>query len=112
MTLSSTDSSEAIADAEDGIRVTELFDAEAATPGGVFGAVLSAYYRQGKEAGYDQAVKDMLAALVPMTEEFLRHEAAPSPELRKFVYGFGALVEQYLTRLSSGGPFVEGGLGI
>ena len=95
-----------------GIEVTELPDIEVSASDGVFGAVLSAYRHEGFEAGRAQALQEVLSALVPLTEEFLRRHPYAAPELRKFVYSFGESLEKHLMWISSSNGFVEGGLGI
>jgi len=112
MTLTESRNQLSSDDPDNGIRVSELPDDANGAAAGVFEAVLSAYFRQGHEAGYKRAANDILASIVPIAEEFLRAQSAPSQELRRFVYTFTEAVERHVADLSAAGHYVEGGLGI
>ena len=79
--------------------------------GEVFDGVLGAYRQEGYDAGYRRAVNDLLADFVLISNEFIRSQPTPIPELRQALRAF----EEHLERAagaSSSKHFVDGGLGI
>ncbi len=89
--------------------------------GGIFSGLLDAYERRGFERGYRQAVHDVMASLVWLTEEFLRDRAAgegasgtaESPaDLRRLAYAFEEHLERHLQSMSHDSGYVSEGLGI
>ncbi|HSI34607.1 MAG: hypothetical protein ACAI43_02945 [Phycisphaerae bacterium] len=78
------------------------------------GGLWSIYYRRGYEDGYRQVARDLLGALVTISEEFIkaRGAAAKSDESRRLVYAFEHHLEQQIEQIAGQAGFVEGGLGI
>lgn len=70
------------------------------------------YFNLGYEAGYKQALSDLLDALVPMCEEFIRVQPGRAEDVRKLLYPFEAHLERRILGMKPDGTFVEGGLGI
>jgi hypothetical protein len=70
------------------------------------------YFDHGYEAGYKQAVSDLLSKLVPLSEQFIDIHPGRAEELRKLLYPFEQYLEQRISRMSPDGVFVEDGLGI
>jgi len=77
------------------------------------GQVIGAYRREGFDAGYRQASRDLLACLVLNSEQFLseRPEGARQ-ELRRVLYAFVDRLERQLDQNWRERGYVEGGLGI
>jgi hypothetical protein len=84
------------------------------TESGALGGLWSIYYRRGYEDGYRQVVRDLLGALVTISEEFIkaRGAAGKSDESRRLVYAFEHHLEQQIEQIAGQAGFVEGGLGI
>lgn len=70
------------------------------------------YFDHGYDAGYRQAVADLLRGLVATSEEFIHATPGRSDDLRKLVYAFEQHLEARISRMSPDSGFVEGGLGI
>ena len=70
------------------------------------------YFDHGYEAGYRQAVTDLLEALQPLSESFLAGQDARAEEWRKMLYPFEAYLEKHIATMTPDHDFVEGGLGI
>jgi hypothetical protein len=70
------------------------------------------YFDHGYEAGYRQAVSDLLAALQPLSESFLAGQGARAEEWRKMLYPFEAYLEKRIASMGPDHDFVEDGLGI
>jgi hypothetical protein len=70
------------------------------------------YFDHGYEAGYRQAVNDLLDALQPLSETFLAGQGERAEEWRKMLYPFEAYLEKRIATMSPDHDFVEGGLGI
>ena len=70
------------------------------------------YFNHGFEAGYRQAVRDLLSDLTALSEEFMSTRPEPRDELDRVVYPFEDYLQKRLERLTPDGHFVEGGLGI
>jgi hypothetical protein len=70
------------------------------------------YFDHGYEAGYRQAVNDLLEALQPLSESFLAGQGSRAEEWRKMLYPFEAYLEKRMATMSPDHDFVEGGLGI
>ena len=68
-------------------------------------------FDHGYEAGYRQAVNDLLAELLPWSERFIDAQPGRAEDLRKLLYPFEAYLEQRIARMSPESEF-EGGLGI
>ena len=79
---------------------------------GILSAVLGVYREQGFERGYERALQDLLASLVPVTEQHLRQQGHPSGEARRLVYGYIEFLENYIRRVSEEAGYVSEGLGI
>jgi hypothetical protein len=70
-------------------------------------------FSHGYDAGYRQAVQDLLEALQPMSERFIdAQQAGRAEELRKLLYPFEAYLAQRISKMTPDSGFVEGGLGI
>ena len=69
-------------------------------------------FDHGYDAGYRQAVNDLLAALQPLSERFLDGQGTRADELRKLLYPFEAYLEKRIAEMGPDRDFVEGGLGI
>ena len=94
------------------IGVTEVSDRPSDhVASGSLDGLVTAYLHLGREEGYQRAINEMLASIVPIAERFLRQHPESSPELRKFVYAFGQSVEEHLNN-SRTTLYVDGGLGI
>jgi hypothetical protein len=78
------------------------------------GHVIDTYRREGFDAGYQKASRDLLACLVLNSEQFLseRPEGPARQELRRVLYAFVDRLERQLDRNWRERGFVEGGLGI
>jgi len=88
-------------------------DASGVDATGLIGEVLCLYRQEGYDDGYTRAVRDMLASLVFVSEEFLRQqEPSLSPDLRRALYAFAEHLEHRLASMSPRDWYVEGGLGI
>lgn len=70
------------------------------------------YFDHGYEAGYRQAVNDLLEALQPLSETFLAGQGARAEEWRKMLYPFEAYLEKRIATMTPDHDYVEGGLGI
>lgn len=79
---------------------------------GILSAVLDAYGDRGYERGYERAVQDLLASLVPLTEQYLRRTDEQSADARRLVYGYIESLEDHLRRASPDAGYVSEGLGI
>ncbi|HYE16983.1 MAG TPA: hypothetical protein VEA69_00945 [Tepidisphaeraceae bacterium] len=76
------------------------------------GGLWSIYYRRGYEDGYRQVARDLLGALVTISEEFIKARGAKSDESRRLVYAFEHHLERQIEQIAGQAGFVEGGLGI
>jgi hypothetical protein len=81
---------------------------------GALAGLWSIYYRRGYEDGYRQVARDILGALVTISEEFLKANrgAAKSDDPRRLVYAFESHLERQIEEIAGQAGFVEGGLGI
>lgn len=70
------------------------------------------YFSHGYDAGYRQAVGDLLAALLPLSEQFIGEQPSRAGELREVLYRFEAFLEDRLVEMTPDRSYVEGGLGI
>lgn len=70
------------------------------------------YFSHGYDAGYHQAVTDLLGALQPLSERFIRSKPSQAEALRKLLYPFEEFLEQRLVEMTPERSWVEGGLGI
>lgn len=70
------------------------------------------YFDHGYEAGYKQAITDLLAELVPWSERFIDNQSGRGDELRMLVYRFEDFLEGRISRMKPDGQYVEDGLGI
>ena len=70
------------------------------------------YFDHGYQAGYRQAVNDLLAALQPLSDRFLDRQGGRAEELRTLLYPFEAYLERRIAEMGPDRDFVEGGLGI
>lgn len=75
-------------------------------------ALPNVYFSHGYEAGYRQAVNDLLAALVPLSERFIDAHPGRAEDLRELVYPFERFLEQRISKMTPDADFVEDGLGI
>jgi hypothetical protein len=81
-------------------------------PPQLFAALIDAYREQGEQIGYRKAMRDVLDALVPLTERFLRQADDLSAEHRKLIYRYVELFEREVQTASLDAGYVTGGLGI
>ena len=81
---------------------------------GALAGLWSIYYRRGYEDGYRQVARDLLEALVTISEEFLRKNRSDgaSEDSRRLVYAFESHLERQIEVIAGQAGFVEGGLGI
>jgi hypothetical protein len=75
-------------------------------------ALIDAYRGQGEQIGYRKAMRDVLDALVPLTERFLRQTDSLSAEHRKLIYRYVELLQREVQTASNDAGYVSGGLGI
>lgn len=68
-------------------------------------------FSHGYEAGYKQAVEDLRAKLLPLSEHFIDTHPRRADELRDLLYSFEEYLEQRIERMTPDAQF-EGGLGI
>lgn len=87
---------------------TPSADAPDGTVCDVFPGDLETYGDGGYRRGYDGALRNMLASLVPLAEEHLRS----TPVARRNVYAFIEFLERHIERISSDAAYVTDGLGI
>ena len=66
------------------------------------------YFNHGYEAGYRQAVRDLLSDLTALSEEFMSTRPEAREELDRVVYPFEDYLQKRLERLTPDGHFVEG----
>ena len=85
---------------------------EAGELSGVFGGLISAYREREFQLGYEQARKDLLASLVPMTEQYLRKQCQGSAEARRLLYRFIERLEKHIEGAFAESAYVMDGLGI
>ncbi|HVT87954.1 MAG TPA: hypothetical protein VHD56_03800 [Tepidisphaeraceae bacterium] len=78
----------------------------------VLGSIVSAYQREGFDAGYRRATRDLLATLVVNCHEFVREQPDSSPEMRLTLLKFVTRLQHKLDRDLRAAEYVEGGLGI
>ena len=80
----------------------------------LLGDVIETYRRDGFDAGYQQATRDLLACLVLNSEQFLqeRPQGALPQDVRRLLYAFVDQLERQLDRNLRTRGYVEGGLGI
>lgn len=79
---------------------------------GVFGALFDVYREQGFDCGYRQAIRDVLASLVTVTEAYLRSRPSSADELRGRLYAYVDFLEAHLESASHDAGYVNEGLGI
>lgn len=91
---------------DESIEVTELPLADAAE------RLTSVYFSHGYDAGYRQAVNDLLGELLPLSERFIDAHPGNAEELRRVLYAFEHYLEKRIERMTPDGGFVDGGLGI
>lgn len=91
-----------------------MLDHEPALSGAPAGAdrLETVYFSHGYDAGYRQAVTDLLGSLQPLSERFIDSRPAQTEALRKLLYPFEAFLEQRLAEMTPERSWVEGGLGI
>ena len=92
--------------------MTNIETASADEQMGLLGAVVHAYREEGYQRGYRQALDDLLASLVPVTEEYLRRRRSAGPAERQLLYGYVELLERRINAAASDGGYVTEGLGI
>ncbi len=68
-------------------------------------------FNHGYDAGYKQAIEDLRAALLPLSEHFIDVHPRRADELREVLYPFEEYLEERIERMTPNGEF-EGGLGI
>ena len=79
---------------------------------GTLSAVIGVHREQGFERGYERALQDLLASLVPLTEQYLRRQGDRSGEARRLLYGYIEFLADHIRRASDEAGFVFDGLGI
>lgn len=75
---------------------------------GVISVMVDAYGDDGYRRGYEGAMRNLLAALVPLAEQHLQS----APSARRNVYAFIEFLERRIERISSDAGYVTDGLGI
>jgi hypothetical protein len=81
-------------------------------PDTIFGNVIDAYSHHAFERGYQVAVTELIASLLPATETFLRDHSSGSAEVRETLYRFERFLAQRLDANTRPERWVEGGSGI
>jgi hypothetical protein len=91
-------------DGESRITVTDISDTAT-------GSASDAYVHAGFDRGYQVAVTETIASLLPATEAFLRENDAPG-EVRDALYRFERFLARRLDAVTHPDYWVEGGGGI
>jgi len=81
-------------------------------PAASLGGLWSIYYRRGYEDGQRQVIRDLLGALVTVSEDFLKANNGTATDSRKLIYAFERHLQCQIEEIARDGAFVEGGLGI
>jgi hypothetical protein len=92
-------------------RLTDEISA-AAGADAVLGRLPLVYFDHGYDAGYRQAVADLLQALLPLSEQFIDAHPGRREDLCGTLYPFEHFLEQRIARMTPDAALVEGGLGI
>lgn len=79
---------------------------------GVFGALMDVYQRQGHEEGYQNALRDLRASLMFLTDRYLRQTGTEDPAIRRLIYRYAIYLEDHLPTRSTDSHYVSDGLGI
>lgn len=79
---------------------------------GILSAAMTIYREKGFEHGYQRAMGDLLASLVPATERYLRNRDLQGLDARRLIYGYIEFLEAHIQRASSEASYMTGGLGI
>jgi hypothetical protein len=81
-------------------------------PDTILGNVIDAYSYHAFERGYQVAVTELIASLLPATEAFLRDHSSGTVEVRETLYRFERFLAQRFDANTRAEQWVEGGSSI